>query len=758
MKIKILWLYLAITGLLAAGIFLYSYNTHSAIATHPEIFAIETVQYNDRQLPFYEFKIHEGTRGLFKYEVRILGEQLPKKNLSLVVSGLRGTWHRFYWNGQFIGSIGDSRHSSQNTWNRTYSFFIAGADIATENQLHIETYSDYKLGLTRTPLLLMPSESALAISDRLNLLQSPLYTVIFWTLLVLSATQVITFLASHYQDHRYALLPLGVVLIAFYLLDYCVFSYAPLAPLVMKKLLLTALYSAVLIMSYVIWVKYRLGNYLKAAFAAYLTAVTLTWIAPNLVQLNSHYSIANLLMLTQISLWAYWSGKAAWRNKRDEDALLFSANITLLIPTAIDAFHLMMTTGPTYRLSAFGFVFYAVALLITASKHYLDAQKQLYATSQQLLVDHRELHTALTTDELTGLGNHRGCIGKLKEHCKAHKPTAVLLIDLDKFRAINNALGHATGDLILQRMAVLLSSHLPSGDLYRYGGEEFVVLLPDAAPSLELSAWQWAEQVRQLVLMDDALGSFSQYHPLSISIGIALYPQHSNDAAMLISMAEKACDFSKACGRNTVQIFNDKLQMQLKGFAQVSLKQELLNDFALTLAATIDLKDTYTSRHSDSVARFATRLGDLLDLSHQQRYALRIGSLLHDLGKIAIADDILHKDGPLTREEYKAIQKHTTLGANLIAQVVEDRDVISCVRYHHERYDGTGYPEALAGENIPLMARIVSIADAYHAMVSDRSYRAGVSKEEALERLAASAGTHFDPTLVQLFIVSMQHE
>ena len=175
--------------------------------------------------------------------------------------------------------------------------------------------------------------------------------------------------------------------------------------------------------------------------------------------------------------------------------------------------------------------------------------------------------------------------------------------------------------------------------------------------------------------------------------------------------------------------------------------------------AAVDNKDSYTHRHSDEVTEYALAIAAALGLSDETQRIVRVAGLLHDVGKIGVPGSILRKPGRLTSDEYEIMKQHTLLGELIIQEVPNLKEIRAVVGSHHERWDGSGYPRGLAGEAIPLLGRIMSVADAYSAMISDRPYRSSLTTDVAIAELRAGAGTQFDPTLVELFVeaVSRQH-
>ena len=177
-----------------------------------------------------------------------------------------------------------------------------------------------------------------------------------------------------------------------------------------------------------------------------------------------------------------------------------------------------------------------------------------------------------------------------------------------------------------------------------------------------------------------------------------------------------------------------------------------------SLVMAVDTKDRYTKDHCDLVAEYGLKLAARLKLSEESQRAMRIAGLLHDIGKLVVPDEILKKPGPLNDEEYEVMQRHVNIGEVLIREVPQLKDVIQAVSCHHERYDGTGYPRGLQGEGIPLLGRIIAIADAYSAMSLDRPYRKAMPHDRVLSELVAGAGKQFDPEITHVFVDMLLEE
>ena len=178
-------------------------------------------------------------------------------------------------------------------------------------------------------------------------------------------------------------------------------------------------------------------------------------------------------------------------------------------------------------------------------------------------------------------------------------------------------------------------------------------------------------------------------------------------------------------------------------------------DTIMALAQTIDAKDPWTEGHSRNVSNFAVVLGEALNLERLDLERLRTAGLLHDIGKIGVVDSVLKKPGPLTEEEWNLMREHPAIGSRILGQVRALGSIVGLVRHHHEWYNGSGYPDHISGADIPLGARILSICDAYDAMVTKRTYRESLGHEEAVRRLQAGKSTQFDPGLVDVFVVAI---
>jgi diguanylate cyclase (GGDEF)-like protein len=367
-----------------------------------------------------------------------------------------------------------------------------------------------------------------------------------------------------------------------------------------------------------------------------------------------------------------------------------------------------------------------------------------------------------THDRLTGIANRETLLATLTAEVERagrhYKPLSVAFIDIDRFKPINDTYGHNSGDAVLRQVATLIADSIRASDTFgRYGGEEFMLILPETTPE---DAVALAEELRALVMQEPLRIAGGNEIRATISIGIAGGRGSALQLDMLVDRADAAMYAAKSQGRNRTYLFRELDEGALVRRAPISPERraqataigQWASDTATqALASVLAPQPHHRGRPSDMIAALATGLGLEMSLPDEEIERIRIASLLHDLGKIAIPEEILDKPETLSDAEWQAIGEHPRIGQVILEQASSLRDAIPVVLHHHERFNGGGYPHGLKGAEIPLGARIVAVADAYHAMVHDRPYSEALSHEDALEELRRNAGTQFDPAVVDVF-------
>ena len=388
----------------------------------------------------------------------------------------------------------------------------------------------------------------------------------------------------------------------------------------------------------------------------------------------------------------------------------------------------------------------------------------------------------VNTDNLTLLYNHRGFQEILSnELVRAQlnkQKLSIVMMDICNITKINRELGHAKGDEVIKLVAEKVRQNIREGDVAgRYGGDEIAIILPNTPGDQAKYISEYLTYSLSCCFIDD-IG------PVKVSVGISTYPDCSDDKEKLLILAEQAMYISQAKGYKdgmsaiiSSSDFNFWDDVALKSYAEVigkrhsqlglNFEEELISKFnadhaisghriseiAASLASAIDAKDPYTKGHSTSVSKFSEALARAINLPEDEVERIKLGALLHDVGKIGIPETVLKKEGPLSDDEWKIMKQHPTIGAEKVLTPNPSlRDLIPIVKYHHERIDGNGYPEGLKNGDIPLAAKIVAIADTYHALISDRPYRRGMDMEKAISILKEGAGTQWDEDLIRTFI------
>ncbi|MEA2549081.1 MAG: hypothetical protein QOE42_1679 [Chloroflexota bacterium] len=356
---------------------------------------------------------------------------------------------------------------------------------------------------------------------------------------------------------------------------------------------------------------------------------------------------------------------------------------------------------------------------------------------------------AARRDPLTGLLNHGALVDHLASEVEAARdagrPLGVALVDIDNFRLLNDNHGHRAGDEALNAVAAELRHQLPDTIVMgRYGPDEFL-LIASAAAVVDLEPV--VARLRDGLAVRTLQFESTERLPLTVSAGLCTYPTHGSSVTVLLATAASTLEEAKASGGDTVRVAGaiEPGGPFTSGF-----------DVLQGLVLAVDTKDRYTKRHSEDVARYGVFLAERLGLDPDLVRSIHLAGLLHDVGKIGIPDPILRKPGKLTADEYEIVKQHVALGDSIVRDVPDIDIVRAGIRHHHERWDGAGYLHRLAGEDIPLIGRILAVGDAFSAMTTTRPYRKALDLREALTRLEDAAGSQLDEALVRAFVSGIE--
>jgi diguanylate cyclase (GGDEF)-like protein len=421
----------------------------------------------------------------------------------------------------------------------------------------------------------------------------------------------------------------------------------------------------------------------------------------------------------------------------------------------------------------------------------LNTLADLLATALHNAFVFQKLQQQSITDGLTGIKTRRffweALSAEWKRASRSGRPFSVVLIDLDKFKEVNDTMGHFEGDLVLARVGRLLEQKSRQSNVVaRYGGDEFIILMPETGAE---QAQVLAERLRQWMASDPTLSE----HHITGSFGVASFPVHGFSIEDIIRVADAGMYVSKRSGGNRVsatQEFADghdfALQRQqisayIEGFLQredtgpehleeltstlyklcggdEDCSVQLLKESIESISRAAESREIQSAGHGDLVARYTEVIARALGLPPEEVADLVYAARVHDVGKIFVPERLLNKPGPLGDDEFLQVRMHAHVGAEIVGTIPDSTKMRQAIEHHHQRFDGSGYPDGLCGEEIPLWARIIGLTDAYANMVTEQSISAARTPEQALDELSKMAGTRFDGMLVRLLLRGLKTE
>lgn len=385
-----------------------------------------------------------------------------------------------------------------------------------------------------------------------------------------------------------------------------------------------------------------------------------------------------------------------------------------------------------------------------------EANDQNLEMALRLYDLYEEAQNQAITDGLTGLATHayfqQRLAEEMSESFRHHLPLTFMIFDLDHFKSINDNYGHQAGDIVLKEAAAMLKTKVRTSDLVaRYGGEEFAVILPQTS---EEDGFTLAERLRQDLEVMEFQISAERKLKVTASIGLASRGERDATSKELIKRADMALYAAKNGGRNRVVRAEGPAAEAVNAIgAPRKGSQEMFLALARALSAAIEARSPMLHGHSEAVGELALRMAKALGLGPDKQEAMMIAGMLHDVGMLAVPEAVILKPTALNDAEWAQMKAHPQAGVSILARFSTFSGLREAVLYHHERWDGKGYPEGLRGDAIPMGARILAICDSYDAMIrGDYAYGMGVPEKEAAAEIRRNSGIQFDPELVELFL------
>ncbi|MDD5108683.1 MAG: diguanylate cyclase [Candidatus Omnitrophica bacterium] len=409
--------------------------------------------------------------------------------------------------------------------------------------------------------------------------------------------------------------------------------------------------------------------------------------------------------------------------------------------------------------------------LLQETARYKKSELEKNILNRELIKTNQKLKSVSLIDAHTGLYNYRYLQDVIEaEFHQARRYAqnlALIMLDVDYFKSINDVYGVAFGDLVLKQLAIQLKRMVRRYDiLVRYSGEEFIIISPRLNRSV---AFNMAQRLLDSLNFIN-FGNKKHSVKLKLSFSVVSFPDdRANKGKDLVNLANKVLNKVKESGGNRAYCILDiksnlkkKTEKSSKAIGVKTLKNTInklnkqskqgLTESIFAFAKTLELKDHYTGEHVENTVHFAIEIAKELNLAKEEVELIKQAAMLHDLGKIGISENILLKKGKLTKKEFEEIKKHPQIGADIIRPIQFLHALIPFIFYHHERWDGKGYPSGIKGEDIPLGARVIAIADVYQALISDRPYHKAFSKTVAIDLIKKASGTQFDPRIVSTFL------
>lgn len=644
------------------------------------------------------------------------------------------------FNGKTVGKVSDAHHKGSNIWNGSNIFILDEANIKENNIISIrgESASVFNENMFNVFLGRYDKVSKIHTIQKVVFQDYVVFSIGF--LIALAMAIVLIKASDDYGEKGYIWMAIGAILFAFYLLDYVNLWSIPISKLLYRKLTIMCLFTGIGCLGIGLGKRFDFTILKRYSVALVALGISMLFVANSFPSFKVIYSYTSIgLVIHQLLILV-----ALFKVRKD---ISFGHTLTIvacimILATSYDVYGMIHNLG-TYKMSIYSVIVLIASILVISIYHLSSDYLKIQDSASQKEEEVMALKEHMYVDRLSGY--HRL---KYLEDQMAFKDDVVISVAytrLDALDAVRNNRGIEASESIMMTTYDIFNHVFESyGDIFIGDNGQIVTVLTGSHTE---DAYKMLEMVRLQVIQSEEIRRICGVLPYTITSGLATRLDNE-DISELIRCANMAMLNGEGHGRNQTVIYEQSFSANDVGDKE---NHHLMLNFVYTIINTIDARDRYTSRHSEEVAKYSIMIGECLELDSDYLDAIKIGSILHDCGKLGVSDFILNKSEPLTEEETKIIRNHPGIGHQLAKQIFTDERILNCIKYHHERIDGNGYPEGLTDENIPLEARIVAVADAYHAMISSRKYGQVFSHEQAFEELHMQVGKQFDRQIVGTF-------
>lgn len=681
--------------------------------------------------------LYEKTYELSDKEFSILNQD---QDVGILVYRVPGYYYEMTFNEKIVGKVSDPQHTGSNIWNGSNIFILDQGNIKEKNIISIrgETASVFNENMFNVFLGRYDKVSKIYTIQKVVFQDYVVFSIGF--LIALSMAIVLIKASDTYGEKGYIWMAIGAMLFGLYLLDYVNLWSMPISKLLYRKLTIMCLFTGIGCLGIGLGKRFEYTVLKRYSVGLVIIGIGMLFIGNSFPSFKKVYSYTSItLVIHQLLILI-----ALFKVRKD---ISFGHTLTgiaciMILATSYDVYGMINNLG-TYKMSIYSVIVLMSSILVSSIYHLSSDYLEVQDNASQKEEEVTALKEHMYVDRLSGY--HK--LQYLEEQMtfKDNGVISVAYTRLDALDAVRSNRGiEASEHIMIATYELFKDVFSTCGDIFIDDTGQIITVLTGSHTE---DAYKMLEIVRLQVMHSEAIRRICGVLPYTVTSGLATRLGNEN-VLELIRCANTAMLNGEGDGRNQTVIY--KKSFSVEGLGDKD-NHELMLNFVYTIINTIDGRDRYTSRHSEEVAKYALMIGGALGLASDYLDALKIGSLLHDCGKLGVSDFILNKREPLTGEETRIIRNHPDIGYELAKQIFTDKRILNCIKYHHERIDGKGYPEGLSSDDIPLEAQIVAVADAYHAMISSRKYGQVFSHELAVEELNKEVSKQFDHRIVRAF-------